>query len=123
MKVTPPNTGAAEKNADRQQLLNGPATPADPWWKSGLAGLVTIISLVGFFIALIYLYRHTSSASSESWTRDTYLLTGLEAITFAAVGSLFGKEVHRQEAQQAQQDAKDARQQSDAAKDDAAKGR
>ena len=38
-------------------------------------------------------------------TQYTYLLSGLETITFTAIGWLFGKEVHRQQAQPAERRA------------------
>ncbi len=36
------------------------------------------------------------------WEWYTYLLAGVETTTFTAIGWLFGKEVHREQAQQAE---------------------
>jgi hypothetical protein len=41
------------------------------------------------------------------WERYTYLLAGVETVTFTAIGWLFGKEVHREQAQQAEMRAEE----------------
>jgi hypothetical protein len=46
--------------------------------------------------------------SQESWQREVYLLSGVEAVVFAAVGWLFGKEVHREQAEKAEANAQAA---------------
>ena len=44
----------------------------------------------------------TNVTDDKIWTRSAYLLTGYEAIAFAAAGYIFGKEVHRQQAENAE---------------------
>jgi len=86
-------------------------------WKNVMAALVTLFAFLGFggFIALIaFLLSNSSTSMSEVvWARYVYLLTGIETITFTAVGWLFGKEVHREQAEMAQQQATQAMQQTE----------
>ena len=74
--------------------------------KDVMAALVTIFAILGFggFIALIAtLLSNNSTAMSEViWGRYIYLLAGIETITFTSIGWLFGKEVHREQAEVAQ---------------------
>src|SRR5438093_6902468 len=79
--------------ASRQSTLARVAGAA----KETLAGLVTLLSLAGFSAFVIYLLMEIG-AKEPAWSRRTYLFAAVEAITFAAVGWLFGKEVHRERA-------------------------
>lgn len=78
-----------------------PVTPAangngndDSGTKFYFAAVVLGLALVAYAIMVIYLFRHTD-ATEPTWSRELLLLTGVEAITFAGVGWLFGKEVNR----------------------------
>jgi len=75
-------------------------------WKNVMAALVTLFAFLGFagFVALIaFLLSNTGTSMSEvTWAHYVYLLTGIETITFTAIGWLFGKEVHREQAEMAQ---------------------
>ena len=53
------------------------------------------------------------------WARLAFVLQGVEAVAFTAVGWLFGREVHRGEAKVAQDLASDAKKNADDAKQDA----
>jgi hypothetical protein len=64
---------------------------------------------------------NSTAANELTWTRTVYALTPIETIAFAAVGWLFGREVHRQEAEHAQIRATNAEARADSANDDAAK--
>jgi hypothetical protein len=46
-----------------------------------------------------------TKAPELEWNRSAYLFAGVEAIAYAAAGFLFGREVHRQRAEQAEQRA------------------
>jgi hypothetical protein len=63
--------------------------------------------LIGYGLVTWFLFQNVG-VPSETWTRYTFLLGGIEAIAFAAVGYLFGKEVHRQQAEKAEKRAQDA---------------
>jgi hypothetical protein len=64
--------------------------------------VVTVLLLVAFAVFIAYLLRH-SDATDTAWSRYVYLLTGLEALVFAAVGWLFGREVSRPVVEQAKE--------------------
>jgi hypothetical protein len=69
--------------------------------KANVAMIVTVVVL-GAAAILGAVMIMNIGASEQVWSRYAYLLTGVEAILFAAVGWLFGKEVHREEAQTAE---------------------
>jgi hypothetical protein len=73
---------------------------------------VAIAVLLLFTAALGFLVSHVE-AQDTAWSRFMYLYNGLEAIVFAAVGWLFGREVHRAQAQAAQARATAADQRAD----------
>jgi LPS sulfotransferase NodH len=84
------------------------------WLKESLAAVVTVVSLIGFTILAIYLLKRISS-NDLAWSRRVYVFSAVEAIAFAAVGWLFGKEVHREQAQAAERRATDAESRADTA--------
>lgn len=69
--------------------------------------IVGILALAAFAIFINYLVTQTA-ATDVVWARLTYLLSGVEAVVFAAAGFLFGREAHRKEADTAKADAKAA---------------
>jgi hypothetical protein len=78
-------------------------------WKATLAGVVTVAVLAVFFVGIAYMAVQAGPGTADDqWERWVYLLTGVEAVTFAAVGWLFGKEVNRQRAENAEERAKDS---------------
>ncbi len=62
-------------------------------------------ALVVYIVGLVVLFVFENGADDRTWTRAVYIAGGVEAIAFAAAGYLFGKEVHRQEAQKADEPA------------------
>ena len=70
---------------------------------------VAVVVLALFVAALGFLVSRID-AQDTSWSRFMYLYNGLEAIVFAAIGWLFGREVHRAQAQAAEQRASAAEQ-------------
>ncbi len=73
-------------------------------WKDGITYTVAIGSLLAFAWFIIFLLRRTNASELE-WTRGVYLLSGVEAIVFAAAGFLFGREVNRGRAEHAEERA------------------
>jgi hypothetical protein len=69
------------------------------------AMIVAIVVLVGFGGLLYYLFSISSAANETLWNRAIFLYGGVEALAFAAAGYLFGKEVHRQQAENAEKRA------------------
>jgi hypothetical protein len=81
-------------------------------WKDKMAAVVTVLAVIGFaaFVFLIALLLSASKAAMAQvqWDQYVYLLTGVETITFTSIGWLFGKEVHREQAQMAERQAEEA---------------
>jgi len=71
------------------------------------AMVVAILVLVAFGGLLAYLFSISSAASETLWNRSIFLYGGVEALAFAAAGFLFGKEVHRAQAENAEQRAEE----------------
>lgn len=72
----------------------GPTPPAKP---DPIPTAVAIIVLVGYAVTVGVMYFLIGSGETQ-WTRAHLLLSGVEAIAFAAAGFLFGREVHRGQA-------------------------
>ena len=91
--------------------------PGGPGASPLASGVDTIIKIGTFFLALLALialalfirFLLANVAATElAWQRYVYLLTGIEAIAFAAAGYLFGREVNRGAVQQAEKRAETA---------------
>jgi hypothetical protein len=78
--------------------------PVNDDGKEELASKITLIAVIAFAVFVVFLSVLLSRAnmSDLQWNRYIYLLTGIETIVFTAIGWLFGKAVHRGEAQQAE---------------------
>jgi hypothetical protein len=83
-------------------------------WKDKMAGIITSLAILAFVVLEVFLgillWSTNASMTELEWGRFIYLLTGVETITFAGIGWLFGKEVHREQAQRAERQAEDAMQ-------------
>ena len=94
-----------QKNEIANQVGLTKRTPKTAgFWKDIMAGGVAILAVLGFAALIILIATLLSNAAMNAaqWERYTYLLAGVETITFTAIGWLFGKEVHREQAQQAE---------------------
>jgi hypothetical protein len=78
-----------------------------------------IVTLV-FLGAGGYLVAAADTTMPQEWERLVYVFGAIEAIAFAAIGWVFGREVNRQRAESAEQRAKEAEEQKD---DEKEKGR
>ncbi len=67
----------------------------------GYASIIVALAAIALFSLMIWKMLGLIGAEEPNWSRAVYLLTGVEAIAFAAAGFLFGKEVHRQQAEKA----------------------
>jgi hypothetical protein len=93
--------------------------PADEGQMSTVRIVVTVVLLFAFGALVAVLMVAADSGNEVVWGRRVYLLGGVEAIVFASVGWLFGREVHRSEATTAKKDAADAKKDAAAANDEA----
>ncbi len=80
---------------------------------------MTVIALLGFAALVVVMMFDAEHANETVWTRRVYLLGGVQAIVFASVGWLFGREVHRSEAQSAKADAAQAKDKAQVAEEQA----
>jgi hypothetical protein len=95
------------------------------YWKDIMAGGVAILAVLGFAALIILIATLLSNAAMTDvqWERYTFLLAGVETITFTATGWLFGKEVHREQAEQAEMRAKETQNAMNAVAEENTKGR
>jgi hypothetical protein len=101
--------------ASEDSPKNSTSSTAREW----LVTIVGILALAAFAVFINYLVTQTG-ATDVVWARLTYLLSGVEAVVFAAVGFLFGREVHRERAITAEAKADTANAESKTAKETAA---
>jgi hypothetical protein len=71
----------------------------------GIVPLLIAIAVLYIFWSLVKTMMGLTQAPELEWNRAAYLFSGVEAIAYAAAGFLFGREVHRQRAEQAEQRA------------------
>lgn len=64
--------------------------------------------MIGFVVLFVVMVAAAGEESELRWSRLVYLFGSAEAVVFAAVGWLFGSEVHRARAEGAEQQASDA---------------
>ncbi|WP_020145217.1 hypothetical protein [Terracoccus sp. 273MFTsu3.1] len=71
-----------------------------------VAALVTVV--YASLSVAAWVRADDSDVTADVWTRLTFVLHGVEAIAFTAIGWLFGREVHRGEAESAKKDKEQA---------------
>ena len=86
---------------------------------SNLLLIVAAVVVVLYFGLLIYLLSEVYT-DDKTWARELQLLGGFEAIAFTAAGYLFGREVNRKRADNAEERAGDAEKRAEEAKAEAA---
>jgi hypothetical protein len=72
--------------------------------KRTLALVVAVAAIILYVFATIYLFRKLD-VLEEHWDKALLLFKGLEALALAAAGFLFGREVHRERAEKAEERA------------------
>ena len=85
--------------------------------------ILAVIIFIAYIIFIIYLITKTSTENDLLWTRLLYLFTGIEAIVFAALGYVFGRDINRSRAENAEKDAEKAKKDEAKAKADAEKAK
>jgi hypothetical protein len=63
---------------------------------------------VAFAVLATYMVLHADTKDQTEWQHWVYIFGSVEAIAFAAVGWIFGKEVNRERAEKAEDAAKTA---------------
>lgn len=94
-----------------------PPTPSASGWGDRLVSILSFTQgLIPLLVAVIVLWwfgtvlkemleRAGTEVTDATWARYTNLYSGLEALAYAAAGFLFGREVNRQRADRAEEDA------------------
>lgn len=77
--------------------------------------IIILVAYIIFIASMLY----NSDTLELTWTRRLYLFSGLEAIVFAALGYVFGKDIHRVRAENAEQNVDQAKKEADKAKKEA----
>lgn len=73
------------------------------------AQLWVAVALLVVFGGIVVYMLAVADGNGQAWERRVYIFSGVEAIVFTAVGWIFGREVHRATAENAQAEAKDAK--------------
>ena len=101
-------TGPEKSNENKQvNKTSSSSIPTKAWWF--IFGLAILV-LIGYAYFLIFMVGKTDLGKGEElqWSRLVFLFSGVEAIVFAAVGFVFGREVHRSKAEAADERAESA---------------
>src|SRR5690348_739690 len=118
----PGRTGTSETR--QAAAAAGAPTSQSPGLIENLRGVVAVIVavmlLLGFGALIWFLVSQAGSAAEGTWSRFVYLFGSAEALVFTAVGWLFGREVNRQAAQNAEARADQATTRAESATHEAA---
>ena len=106
------NKSDADTSADNSNSVSQSSksnVPPTAWWF--IFGLAILI-LFGYVYFIIFMVNKTDLGEGKElqWSRLVFLFSGVEAIVFAAVGFVFGREVHRSKADAADTRAENAEQ-------------
>jgi hypothetical protein len=111
------------------QIDQGAAPAAAPKPAGASNGLrdriapIVAVALLAVFAAALGAMFIQLGLPQQQWDRAVYLLNGVEGVAFAAAGYLFGKEVHRQRADAAEEQAEEQQKRAQGAEREATKGR
>lgn len=78
--------------------------------------IVAIIILIVYLVFIAFMLYNSDVEEEKNWNRMLYLFSGIEAIVFAALGYVFGKDIHRIRAEKAEENADQAKRETDKAK-------
>jgi hypothetical protein len=90
-----------------------------PW---GFQFTVAAALLMAFVVLTVFMLSW-ADAPDEVWKNRVFVFSSVEAIVFTAVGWIFGREVHRTQAESARKDAVDAKEAASKKADEAAEER
>ncbi len=91
-------------------------------WLAFIPYIIAVAALIAYGFFIHFLLGRVGTDEPE-WSRSIFLFSGVEAIVFAAAGFLFGREVNRKRAQNAEAEKKLAEKQKEEAKTQAVKER
>lgn len=82
-------------------------------WMDKIKASLGALVIIGLGLMIVILFNKLDTYGEIQWTRAVYLLSGVEAIAFAAAGYFFGTEVNRVRAEKAEDDAEKQGQKAD----------
>ena len=108
-----PGPGPAQPGPAKPDPAPAPTPPTSASasgasWRWLFWAAIAIVFAYVVFVLLAFV-RADDKLPETDWSRSVYVLLGVEALAFTAVGWLFGREVHRGEAQEAQKHADEAK--------------
>lgn len=80
-------------------------TPAKSALQLNIALTIGVVTILVFFGQTFFMFFGVRQASETEWSRAVYLLSGVETVAFAAVAFFFGREIHRERAEKAEERA------------------
>lgn len=86
---------------------------------NGFRAVIAVFVLVAFTAFCVFLILNAGTDTASEWERWIYVFGAAEAIAFAGLGWVFGREINRERAESAEGSAEEANQE---AKKEAAKG-
>lgn len=90
-----------------------------PWgWQLAFACALFVMFIVLAVLMLVI----ADDGEAAAWERRVYVFGAVEALVFTAIGWVFGREVHRTDAQNAREDAKEANSEARDAREEAKSG-
>lgn len=104
----PAQPGPAEPDPAPAPAPPTSASASGASWRWLFWAAIAIVFAYVVFVLLAFV-RADDKLPETDWSRSVYVLLGVEALAFTAVGWLFGREVHRGEAQEAQKHADEAK--------------
>jgi hypothetical protein len=100
--------GETEKSSEGETTARASAKPA-------LIPLIVANVALAIYLVFVGILMYKTDATDISWSRITYLFSGIESIAFAAAGFLFGREVNRARAENAEKQAGSEKKRADSA--------
>jgi hypothetical protein len=115
MKATMVKGQLAAVPEDKNTLAARTAPEAAKHWHDIAIFVMAVVLVLGYFGVDYMLFDRALSLDDGKWNRAMLLHGGLEAIVFAAAGYLFGQQVNRARAENAEQQIDDAQQRAESA--------
>jgi hypothetical protein len=104
--VTSPPPPASAPPPPRRRSEPARSRDGQPPW---LWQFVVAVALIVGFVALTVFMMVSADVSDGTWKNRLFVFSSVEAVVFTAVGWIFGREVHRAQAESAREDAETAK--------------
>lgn len=88
-------------SVDNQAVSTDQSNQMDPY-RTIAPWVFALLILLGYIVFMWFLVKYSDTEKTNQWTRLLHLLSSVEAIVFTAVGFIFGREVSRARANNAE---------------------